>query len=435
VNQLPEGTCVGPGRFYRAILFPPIRMVIGLFWVGAAIGLGSGASSWLPQGAKMLTPLLLALGAVVGYYTFVRIVERRPVAELFSRGCLKESLTGALVGVGLFSIVIGILFLLGSYSITAARDASAVIPAMLIAVMAGVTEELLIRGVAFRILESWLGSWIALGITAVLFGALHLANPQATALSSAAIALEAGVMLAAAYMVTRKLWLAIGIHAAWNFTQSGIFGVATSGVASHGYFKGQLHGPALLSGGAFGPEGSLVAVAVCLAAGLWMLRVARARGHFTRPSWQVGIRKARPGEAALLSALAMESKAHWGYSVEVLEKWRPDLTITPEDIVKHPTYVAETGGRVVGFYMLHMTTPLQTLEHLWIHPASLRRGVGTQLINHALAPTRDGRGAVRVVADPFAAGFYEHHGGVRTDFVAAPIPGMPDRTLPVYEFR
>ena len=154
------------------------------------------------------------------------------------------------------------------------------------ALMAGVTEELLIRAVAFRILEGWLGSWLALSISAAFFGLLHLPNPQATIVSSAAIALEAGVMLAAAYMVTRRVWLAIGIHVAWNFAQSGIFGVAASGVKSTGYLEGDLHGPPLLSGGAFGPEASIVAVVVCLAVGLYLLRVAHRKGHILRPSWR-----------------------------------------------------------------------------------------------------------------------------------------------------
>jgi hypothetical protein len=69
-----------------------------------------------------------------------------------------------------------------------------------------------------------------------------------------ALALEAGVMLGAAYLVTRRLWLAIGIHGAWNFTQAGIFSVPTSGIAMNGVFVGALGGPAWLSGGAFGAE-------------------------------------------------------------------------------------------------------------------------------------------------------------------------------------
>ncbi|MDQ6620429.1 MAG: CPBP family intramembrane metalloprotease [Pseudomonadota bacterium] len=237
---------------------------------------------------KVLAPLLLAAGALAGYYSFVRVVERRRVAELFSRGCLTEALAGAAIGFGLFGTVIGILFLLRVYSVSSVNDVAVVVPVLMTALMAGITEELLIRAVAFRILEGWLGSWVALGISAALFGVLHLANPQATVASSAAIGVEAGVMLAAAYMVTRRVWLAVGIHVAWNFAQSGIFGVAASGVESPGYLQGDLHGRPILSGGTFGPEASIVAVAVCLAAGLYLLRVAHNRGHMLTPSWRRG---------------------------------------------------------------------------------------------------------------------------------------------------
>jgi hypothetical protein len=120
----------------------------------------------------------------------------------------------------------------------------------------------------------------------VLFGLMHLPNPAATVLSAAAIALEAGVMLAAAYMVTRRIWLAIGIHIAWNFTQGGIFGLPTSGVQSSGFLEGHVRGSSLLTGGAFGPEASIVAVVVCLAAGVYLLRLARSKGHVLAPSWR-----------------------------------------------------------------------------------------------------------------------------------------------------
>ena len=276
-------------RLYRLILFPPVRAVLGFFWVGGAIGLGSATAALLPRGTQMLAPLLLAGGALVGYYSFVRIVERRRVPELFARGCLTEALAGTAIGCGLFGLVIGILALLGIYSVSKVNAVSVVVPALMAALMAGITEEILIRAVAFRILEGWLGSWLALGISAALFGLLHLGNPQATMVSCASIALEAGVMLAAAYMVTRRVWLAVGIHVGWNFTQSGIFGVATSGVQSTGYLEGNLSGAPILSGGAFGAEASIVAVVVCLAAGVFMLRMAHKRGHVQRPSWRAAV--------------------------------------------------------------------------------------------------------------------------------------------------
>src|SRR3546814_4514721 len=90
------------------------------------------------------------------------------------------------------------------------------------------------RGVIFRLIERWLGSWIALAISAALFGAGHLANPNASWFAAVCIALEAGIMLGAIYMVTRRLWAAVGIHAAWNFTQGGIYGIAISGLDTQG---------------------------------------------------------------------------------------------------------------------------------------------------------------------------------------------------------
>jgi membrane protease YdiL (CAAX protease family) len=262
--------------------WPAVQAVVGFFWVGASIGLGSAAGGWLPPGAKVATPLCMAAMALLGYYLFVRVVERRPVAELLGPGVLQEALAGFLIGMLLFGLVIAVLYALGLYTVDGVNPWTAMLPGLFAAVMAGVAEEILMRGLAFRFLERWLGSVAALAITAAVFGLLHLPNPAATIMSSAAIALEAGILLGAAFMATRRLWLAIGIHAAWNFTQSGIFGVATSGFAVKGWLQGRLQGPTVLSGGAFGPEASVVAVVICLAAGVAMFQVARRRGHVVR---------------------------------------------------------------------------------------------------------------------------------------------------------
>jgi membrane protease YdiL (CAAX protease family) len=132
-------------------------------------------------------------------------------------------------GAALFSLTIGVMAILGVYQITGSNGwytMPATIPGFL---LGAVLEEVAIRGVVFRILEQWLGSWIALALSAVLFGLLHLLNPGVTLLNAGAVMLEAGILLAAAYMLTRRLWLCIGIHFAWNFTQGGIFSAAVSG--------------------------------------------------------------------------------------------------------------------------------------------------------------------------------------------------------------
>ncbi|MGI4731006.1 MAG: CPBP family intramembrane glutamic endopeptidase [Janthinobacterium lividum] len=140
-----------------------------------------------------------------------------------------------------------------------------------LAISSGFTEELITRGLIFRLLEQWLGSWAALAVSAALFGAAHLANPNASWLAAVSIALEAGIMLGALYMLTRRLWAAIGLHMAWNFAQGGIYGIPVSGFAMPGLLRDQPAGSALLTGGAFGAEASLPAVVIATGFGVALL--------------------------------------------------------------------------------------------------------------------------------------------------------------------
>jgi uncharacterized protein len=145
----------------------------------------------------------------------------------------------------------------------------------------------LFRGILFRHIETMLGTLAALGLTSALFGAAHLGNPDATWFSAFAIAVEAGVLLGAAYMLTRRLWLAIGIHAAWNFTQGWVFSIPVSGGdAPLGLLITRRIGPDWLSGGDFGLEASVIAMVVATLAGILMLRKAIANGELRPPMWK-----------------------------------------------------------------------------------------------------------------------------------------------------
>ena len=94
-----------------------------------------------------------------------------------------------------------------------------------------------------------------------------------------------GVLLAAVFMLTRRLWMVIGVHTAWNFAEGGIFGASVSGGEAHGILASHFHGPDVLTGGAFGPEASIVAVLICFGTGAAFLWLASKRGHFVRPFW------------------------------------------------------------------------------------------------------------------------------------------------------
>jgi len=233
--------------------------------------------------------LSMLIATVVGwaaYRAYVRIFERRTLSELSVPGGGRELFAGVVLGLGAFALSIGILALVGAYHVVGLGDPLPVVLALLSAIAAGTIEEIVFRGVVFRLLEEWGGTWTALAISSLIFGAIHLVNPHATILGAIGVVFEGGVMLAGAYVLTRRLWLPIGIHAGWNFAEGGIFGVPTSGAPSTGVLRGETIGPEWLSGGVFGPEASIVAVLVCVVLGTVLLVRAARRGRFLGPSWK-----------------------------------------------------------------------------------------------------------------------------------------------------
>src|SRR3569623_1441122 len=185
----------------------------------------------------------------------------------------------------LFTTVVAVIAAFGGYRVIGYHDVGVLVPVVGISIVSGFTEEIMLRGWFFRLTEKWLGSWTALALSAALFGALHLGNKNATLLAGVAIMLEAGIMLAAIYMITRRLWAAIGVHAAWNFAQGGIYGIPVSGGAMDGIIRPEIRGSDLLTGGAFGAEASLPAIVIATAFGLVLLYVAWRRGRFVAPLW------------------------------------------------------------------------------------------------------------------------------------------------------
>jgi uncharacterized protein len=230
----------------------------------------------------------IATIATVGlaYAFYVRLVEKRRVTELGQTNAVRDVGIGVLLGTVLFSTTISLLALFGDYRVTGVSAWTVTIAPIFTFAAGAFVEEVLVRGIIFRILEEGLGTWIALALSAILFGAAHAMNPNATFVSSAAIALEAGILLGAAFMLTRSLWFAIGLHFAWNFTQGAIFGAAVSGTQGNGLLQSRLQGSPLISGGAFGPEASLIAVLVCMIAAGAVLYLAVRRGQVILAPWQ-----------------------------------------------------------------------------------------------------------------------------------------------------
>lgn len=269
----------------RILQHPLVRLVL----IGGPLFLMMALTSYFtakvpgePLKAIGIVIVWAALGIAV-YLGLVRLIERRRPAELSLSRSGHELGIGAAVGAGLYTVCVLILMVLGIYRIDGLNPWSYMLPAVAMALSSGILEELVFRAVLFRVVEEWLGSWVSLAVSSLVFGFVHLINPAATVLGAVFISVEAGLLLAAAYMLTRRLWMSIGFHIAWNYTQSGIFsGIVSGGDTDPGLLKSNIDGPVLLTGGTFGLEASLTAFVLCTATGIVLLVLAIRRGHVLR---------------------------------------------------------------------------------------------------------------------------------------------------------
>lgn len=272
----------GPLRWLRAL-----GWMVALFVIFTMVYAGAQviANPLFHRGGRLLEVLEVTTICLAGlglYAWIVRLGEGRWPEELDPRKAPLDLVIGLLVGALMLSAAVGGLYALGVYEISAPRSAS---PwgTIAMAVESGVMEELLMRAIVLRLLMRAFGIWPALVLQAALFGALHLANPNATLTAAVAIAIEAGLMLAGFYLLTGRLWVSIGVHAAWNFTQGWVWGASVSGVPvaeSWLVSKPKAGAPEFLSGGAFGPEASAPAMVVGTAVAVVVLWWAWKKGNF-----------------------------------------------------------------------------------------------------------------------------------------------------------
>ncbi len=262
-----------------------VRLVVSAVALIAVMGAAAGirAVAGADPVLSLIGGALVTVGALAAYAALVRALEQRPVTELDPGRARRDLSVGTLTGLALFLAAFALIALFGGYDTEGGVSVGGAITVFGLMTGVAVTEELLFRGVLFRLVEELAGTKGALAVSAVLFGGLHLLNPDATVWGALAIAVEGGVMLGAAYAATRSLWVPIGLHLGWNYALSGIVGVTVSGddTGPRGLLQGVLSGPETLTGGAFGPEASLFAILVCAVPTVYCLRAAGRRGRIT----------------------------------------------------------------------------------------------------------------------------------------------------------
>lgn len=275
----------------RLFEFPLVAMVIaiavfvGTLTIAYRLVAAFGADL-TPDTRVLVVDVVAAAGLILAYKLVIARLGDDRRDELPLKVAARETAIGLGYGFVLFTAIVAVAALLGVYRVEGFGGTGGLVPALVAnALFPAVSEEIFFRGIVFRWIERLAGTWAGLVASSALFGIAHLFNPAATWTSTIFIAVEAGLLLGGVYMLTRNLWLPMGLHAAWNFTQGGIFGVPVSGLPDHGLIDSKLQGPEILSGGPFGLEASVIALVVATAAGVWFVRRAIRAGKIFGPMW------------------------------------------------------------------------------------------------------------------------------------------------------
>jgi membrane protease YdiL (CAAX protease family) len=274
----PQRWFLGPDKllrpFWRALLFLAAGFVIVvLVQTGLKLVLPGRATGWVLDA----TYVAMNSGLLLLSWAFLTLLDRRGYRALglwpYPRWAW-EFTGGFGFGAALMLLTALAMVILQALTFHAISAGSAAAMSFLgnafFLLLAAAFEEIAFRGYAFqRLVDSWgkLGAILALS---ALFGAAHITNHSSTPLSTANTIL-AGALLAVAYLKTRGLWLPIGLHWSWNLLMGPVLALPVSGNRiGPGLCVVEVSGPEWLSGGAYGPEGSVVLTVVCTAALVWL---------------------------------------------------------------------------------------------------------------------------------------------------------------------
>ncbi|WP_343612995.1 type II CAAX endopeptidase family protein [Flavobacterium sp.] len=280
-------------RKQKIFNFPVVKILLALLTFMAVVIIGQQIAAKLlaltpldKDYRNLLKGLFVSFSCIFSYILFFKKYDKRTITEFATKGLAKNLLIGISIGFILQSCTILVMYLNGNYSIVNINPVSFILIPFTIMFTVAIIEEILVRGIIFRIVEEKLGSYISLTISSVLFGILHLANPHGTLISGICITM-AGFMLGAAFIFSRNLWFPIALHFAWNFTQSGIYGAITSGnEKTNSLLEAKIQGPEFITGGEFGPEGSIQAIVFCALGTILLLALSRKQNKIVKPYWK-----------------------------------------------------------------------------------------------------------------------------------------------------
>jgi uncharacterized protein len=271
------GRADAKGRWYpvvRVLLYFLALAVVNRIAFAGVVGLLPSIPGWL---LDLLEGGVYLGGVLLLTWAFCHYLDRKSLVSLGlgKRGWLQKTAAGLGLGGGLIFLVFAVMLAVGWLSVEPSQVSPLPFLASVLSWAAlSFVEELTFRGYIMQGLAKAWAMPIAVGVSSLLFGMVHIIDPSVQFLAILNICV-AGLFFALAYLVTRSLWLPAGIHIGWNLTEIQVLGLAGSGHTEPSLLTSTVTGPEVLTGGAFGPEGGLLGLAawllgILLLLGYWM---------------------------------------------------------------------------------------------------------------------------------------------------------------------
>ncbi len=278
----------------KIIQFPFVRiLIVALFIAPFLLFHNNVIADLIASSSGLLHSLLVNADAVVSivifmllYSLYVKYVEKRKAYEISGEKSVVEFGWGFLISFALVGFMVLLMVLLGYYRVTELDSPLVIVDSFFFFGMGAFLQVLAFRVILFRLFEEVLGSWLAFVLVAAIFGIAHLQNPNAGLWSTLALIIT-DILLVAAFIYTRRIWLVWGIHMGWNFFQDGIFGMPNSGITEfQSWIQPVISGPEWITGGGFGIEASVIAVCLSIGVAIVILKMSINKKQIVSPVWK-----------------------------------------------------------------------------------------------------------------------------------------------------
>ncbi len=278
----------------KIIQFPITRILIAALFIAPYLLFHNTVIADLIASSSGLThSLLVNADAVVSvvifillYSLYVRLIEQRKAHEISREKSILELGWGLLISFVLVGFMVLLMSLLGYYRIIQVDSPQIIIDSLFFFGMGAFLQVLAFRVVLFKLFEELLGSWFAFVLVAAIFSVAHIQNPNSSLWTTLALIMT-DILLVAAFIYTRRIWLVWGIHMGWNFFQDGIFGMPNSGITEfQSWIQPAISGPEWITGGSFGIEASVIAICLSLGVAFVILKMSINKKQIVSPVWK-----------------------------------------------------------------------------------------------------------------------------------------------------